>query len=65
VVLTGYTGSAWVVQDPYGSQDLANGGWASQAMGAGKDQLYSFKNFNPRIFVEGDGSCWGWTFSHK
>jgi hypothetical protein len=62
VVLTGYTDSQWVVQDPYGSQDLLNGGWASQAMGAGKDQLYSFKNFNPRIFVEGDGSCWGWTF---
>ena len=63
VVLTGYTDSAWVVQDPYGSQNLTSGGWASQAMGAGKDQLYSFKNFNPRIFVEGDGSCWGWTFS--
>ncbi len=62
VVLTGYTDSQWVVQDPYGSQDLLNGGWASQAMGAGKDQLYSFENFNPRIFVEGDGSCWGWTF---
>ena len=63
VVLTGYTDSAWVVQDPYGSQNLTSGGWASQAMGAGKDQLYSFKNFNPRIFVEGDGSCWGWTFA--
>jgi hypothetical protein len=63
VVLTGFTDSAWVVQDPYGSQNLTSGGWASQAMGAGKDQLYSFKNFNPRIFVEGDGSCWGWTFA--
>jgi hypothetical protein len=63
VVLTGYTDSQWVVQDPYGSQNLTSGGWASQAMGAGKDQLYSFKNFNPRIFVEGDGSCWGWTFA--
>jgi len=62
VVLTGFTDSAWVVQDPYGSQDVLNGGWAAQFVGAGKDQLYSFKNFNPRIFVEGDGSCWGWTF---
>lgn len=62
VVLTGFTDSAWVVQDPYGAQDLVNGGWAGQFIGAGKDQLYSFKNFNPRIFVEGDGSCWGWTF---
>ena len=62
VVLTGFTDSHWVVQDPYGAQDVLNGGWAAQFVGAGKDQLYSFKNFNPRIFVEGDGSCWGWTF---
>ena len=63
VVITGFTDSAWLVQDPYGSQDLVNGGFADDCMGAGKDQLYSFKNFNPRIFVEGDGTCWGWTFS--
>jgi hypothetical protein len=63
VVLTGYTDSAWVVQDPYGSQNLSCGGFSCQTVGAGKDQLYSFKNFNPRIFVEGDGTCWGWTFA--
>jgi len=63
VVITGFGPGYWVVQDPYGSQDLVNGGWSNQALGAGKDQHYSFKNFNPRIFVEGDGSCWGWTFA--
>lgn len=63
VVVKGYNDKGWFVNDPYGELDLKNGGWSSQAMGAGKNLLYSYSNFNPRIFVPSDGNCWGWTFS--
>jgi hypothetical protein len=54
---------AWIVNDPYGELDLVNGGWSSQAPGAGKGQRYSFRNLNPRWLPEGPASGWGWTFS--
>jgi uncharacterized protein YvpB len=63
VVIRGYNEKGWFVNDPYGELDLKNGGWSSRATGAGKNLLYSYTNFNPRIFVPRDGNCWGWTFS--
>lgn len=62
VVVRGFTDDAWCVHDPYGELDLVNGGWASQAPTAGKDQLYSFRNLNPRFQPGGSGG-WGWLFS--
>lgn len=60
VVITGYSDSYWLVQDPYGEIDLVNGGWERIGPTIGKDQKYSYKNTNPRIFVSGgaDGWCW-------
>ena len=63
VVIRGYNEKGWFVNDPYGELDLKSGGWSRRAMGAGKNFLYGYTNFNPRIFVPGDGHCWGWTFS--
>lgn len=54
--------SAWLVHDPYGELDLVNGGWASQATNAGRNQSYSFRNLNPRFMPGGSGG-WGWLFS--
>ena len=60
IVITGYSKDYWLVQDPYGEIDLVNGGWTRQGPTAGKNQKYSFKNLNPRLFVSGgaDGWCW-------
>ena len=63
VVIRGYNDKGWFVNDPYGELNLVNGGWSSQSASAGKNLLYSYTNFNPRIFVPNDGNCWGWTFS--
>jgi len=60
IVLSGYSDSYWLVQDPFGELDLINGMWASTAKGAGKNQHYSFKNMNPRFFVGGKCNGWGW-----
>ena len=60
IVITGYGKDYWLVQDPYGEIDLVNGGWERLGPTVGKNQKYSFKNLNPRIFVSGgsDGWCW-------
>lgn len=60
VVITGYSKTHWLVQDPYGELDLFNGGWAQLSSVAGRNVKYSFKNLNPRIFIGGpsDGWCW-------
>ena len=63
IVITGYSSSYWLVQDPFGKLDLTNGYWASQTPTAGKNQHYSFKNMNPRFFVGGGADGWGWTFN--
>jgi hypothetical protein len=63
VVIRGYNDRGWIVNDPYGDMDLINGGWSSQAIGAGNNLTYSYKNFNPRIFIPGPSDCWGWTFA--
>ena len=55
-VVIGYTESAWVVNDPNGEAALVDGGYVNHTKG--ERQLYSFKNFNPRWIVEGEGSGW-------
>ena len=59
----GFTPHGWVVNDPFGSCDLLNGGFTQQGGSSGKAQLYSYKNFNPRWLVEGQASGWAWLFS--
>lgn len=60
IVITGYSDTFWLVQDPYGELDLVNGVWTSQGAEAGKNQHYSFENLNKRLFVSGDSDGWGW-----
>lgn len=55
-VVVGYTNDAWVVNDPNGEADLVNGGYVNH--NKGRSQRYSFKNWNPRWIVEGEGSGW-------
>jgi len=62
IVITGYSDSYWLVQDPYGDLDLINGVWENQAPGAGRNKHYSFKNLDPRLFYGGGASGWGWIF---
>ena len=55
-VVIGYTQDAWIMNDPNGEANLVDGGYANNLNG---DHLkYSFKNFNPRWIVEGEGSGW-------
>ena len=55
-VIIGYTNDAWIVHDPNGPAKLVPGGYENSFNGA--NQSYSFKNFNPRWIVEGEGSGW-------
>ena len=55
-VIIGYTDDAWIVHDPNGPAKLVPGGYEDSFNGA--SQNYSFKNFNPRLIVEGEGSAW-------
>jgi hypothetical protein len=59
VLITGYTNTAWLVQDPGGQLDLINGGWLDTGSQSGKDVLYCFEHFNPRLFYNGGatGHC--------
>jgi hypothetical protein len=59
----GFTPHGWVVNDPFGSCDLQNGGFTQQGGSSGKAQLYTYRNFNPRWLVEGQASGWAWLFS--
>jgi hypothetical protein len=59
----GFTPQGWVVNDPFGSCDLLNGGFTQQGGSSGKAQLYSYRNFNPRWLVEGKASGWACLFS--
>ena len=55
-VVVGYTQDAWIMNDPNGEANLVDGGYANNLNG---DHLkYSFKNWNPRWIVEGEGSGW-------
>lgn len=55
-VVIGYTDKAWVMNDPNGEASLSAGGYTNNTDGS--NQSYSFKNFNPRWIVEGEGSGW-------
>ena len=59
----GFTPHGWIVNDPFGSCDLVNGGFAAQGGASGRAQLYSYRNFNPRWQAEGAGTGWAWLFS--
>lgn len=59
----GFSGSGWIVNDPYGELDLVRGGWARQGGSSGKAQRYSYRNLNPRWLAEGPTSGWAWLFS--
>jgi predicted chitinase len=65
VAIYGATQDAWRVMDPYGEIDLIAGEWIKTGGDSGKNMIYSFRNFNPRIAPreEGPASAWGWTFS--
>ncbi len=60
VVIIGYTKDSWLVQDPFGSLDLINGGWTNRSSQAGQNILYKFEHFNKRLFIGGGATGWGW-----
>lgn len=60
IVITGYGKDYWLVQDPYGSLDLINGGWLKRGATDGKNIRYPFKYLNPRLFVGGGANGWCW-----
>ncbi len=47
-----------VMHDPYGEANLVGGGYVSTAIGSGKAQRYSERNWGRRWMVEGVGSGW-------
>ena len=64
ITVIGFTPDGqWIVHDPYGEQDLVNGGWVKQGGGSGRSLRYSQRNLNPRWLPDGPASGWGWCFS--
>lgn len=55
-VVIGYNDNAWIMNDPNGEANLSAGGYTNNLDGS--TQSYSFKNWNPRWIVEGEGSGW-------
>jgi len=57
-VVVGYddVSSSWIMHDPNGEASLTTGGYTDNLDGSNKS--YSYKNFNPRWIVEGEGSGW-------
>lgn len=59
-VVIGYDDSGVIMNDPYGSCDLVNGGYPQNHNGA--SQHYSYKNWEPRWRPQGSGgwylTCW-------
>ena len=47
----------YIVNDPYGDVDLIYGGFPGSQNG--HRVRYSFQNFEPRLFVEGEKTGWG------
>ncbi len=47
-----------IMHDPYGEANLVGGGSVSTAIGSGKAQRYSERNWGRRWMVEGVGSGW-------
>lgn len=46
-----------LMHDPYGEANLVSGGYVTTAIGTGKGQRYSERNWGPRWMVKGSG---GW-----
>jgi len=61
-VVIGYndTYGFWVMNDPNGEASLVSGGYTDNTNGAA--QKYSYKNWNPRWMINGEG---GWLLSCK
>jgi len=55
-VIIGYEDSSWIVNDPNGEASLVNGGYTNSKDGS--NQKYSYKNWNPRWIVGGEGDGW-------
>lgn len=55
-VIIGYKTGTWIVNDPNGEANLVPGGYADNKDGS--NQQYSYKNFNPRWIVGGEGDGW-------
>ena len=55
-VITGYKTGTWIVNDPNGEASLVGGGYTDNKDGS--VQQYSYKNFNPRWIVGGEGDGW-------
>ena len=55
-VVIGYKTGTWIVNDPNGEANLVPGGYAANKDGS--NQQYSYKNFNPRWIVGGEGDGW-------
>ena len=57
-VVIGYSDEVgcWIVNDPNGEANLVGGGYGDNYNGDHLD--YSYKNWNPRWVVEGEGSGW-------
>ena len=47
-----------LMHDPNGEADLVGGGYVSTALGSGKAQRYSERNWGRRWMVEGPGTGW-------
>ncbi|MFM7674539.1 MAG: hypothetical protein ACKO5F_02880 [Synechococcus sp.] len=47
-----------LMHDPNGEADLVNGGYVSTAIGSGRKQRYSERNWGRRWLLEGPGSGW-------
>ena len=55
-VVTGYKAGTWIVNDPNGEADLVAGGYTQNKDGS--NQQYSYKYWNPRWIVGGEGDGW-------
>ena len=55
-VIIGYKPGTWIVHDPNGEANLVPGGYSDNTNGA--NQQYSYKNWNPRWIVGGEGDGW-------
>ena len=63
IVAYGFDSTGWIVNDPYGELQLIRGGWTRVGGDAGRKQIYSYRNMNPRWLPEGLNSGWAWLFS--
>jgi len=55
-VAVGYKSGTWIINDPNGEANLVAGGY--KASKDGSNQEYSYKNWNPRWIVGGEGDGW-------